>query len=164
MRNGQKFNLSMSNCGKFGWISDLKGYRYVETHPVTGKPWPKMPMTIKTIAISLAEEAGFTSFKLDACLINYYVGSDRLGLHQDKDELDFAQPIVSISLGDSASFIFGGLKKTDPVTKYKLKSGDCVVFGDEDRLNYHGIKKIFPGTSNLIPNGGRFNLTLRQVY
>lgn len=161
---GDKFNVRITSCGKYGWVADKKGYHYVEKHPTTGKPWPAIPTTILALGISLAEEAGFRTFKPDTCLINYYTGTGRLGLHQDKDELDFSQPIVSISLGDTCVFQFGGLKRTDPLKEYKLKSGDCIVFGDDDRLAYHGVRKVVAGTNRLLPDGGRYNLTLRQVY
>lgn len=162
-KNGQKFNLRLTNCGTHGWLSDEKGYRYEAAHPETKKPWPAMPQSIHDLAVALAKESGFSTFRPEVCLINHYEGTGRLGMHQDKDELDFSAPIVSVSLGDECIFQFGGVKKTDPVKDYRLKSGDCVVWGGDLRLAYHGVKKIVPGSSTLLPNGGRYNLTVRQV-
>lgn len=163
MKNGQKFNLRLTNCGSHGWFSDDKGYHYSPTHPETKKPWPAMPQSIHDLSVALAKECGFETFKPQSCLINHYEGTGRLGLHQDKDELDFSQPIVSISLGDECIFQFGGIKRTDPITDHRLKSGDCVVWGGDLRLAYHGVKKVIAGSCNLLPNGGRYNLTIRQV-
>lgn len=163
MKTGSKFRVQLTSCGSHGWWSDDTGYRYTETHPVTGKPWPAIPKSISDLAIELSKDYGCDNFEPQSCLINYYSDDGRLGLHQDKDEEALAQPVVSISLGDSCIFQFGGPERDDPLVEYELRSGDCVVFGGPDRLAYHGVKRIKPKTSNLLPNGGRYNLTIRQV-
>ena len=159
-RSGKKMSVRMTNCGPLGWVTDKDGgYRYQATHPVTGKPWPAMPGALLKL---WREVAGYPA-PPEACLVNYYVGGAKMGLHQDKDEDDFAAPVVSVSLGDSAIFLVGGLTRKDPTQALELRSGDVVVLGGDDRLAYHGIDRILPGTSALLPEGGRLNLTLRQV-
>lgn len=160
MQNGTKFNISITNCGDWGWISDKDGYRYVDRHPVTKNKWPELPKLIKDLAYHSALEAGFPKFEPDSCLINHYKATGKLGLHKDKDELDFGQPIVSISLGDSAIFQY---KVDNNLIDQKLNSGDILVIGNEHRLVEHGIKKIIDRTSSLVPGGGRINLTLRRA-
>lgn len=163
MKTGSEFHVQLTNAGKYGWYSDETGYHYADVHPITKAPWPEMPWVIAKLAIELARGAGFDSFRPESCLINYYTDDGRLGIHQDRDEEALDQPVVSISLGDTCVFQFGGLKRSDPLSHYRLKSGDCVVFGGEDRLAYHGVKQIMSRSSNLLPNGGRYNLTIRQV-
>lgn len=159
-RSGKPMSVRMTNCGPLGWVTDKeRGYRYQATHPVTGKPWPQMPQMLLDL---WAEVSGYP-FPPEACLVNYYTADAKMGLHQDKDEEDFAAPVLSVSLGDSGIFRVGGKSRKDPTTKYELKSGDVVVLGGEDRLAFHGIDRILPGTSDLLPEGGRFNLTLRRV-
>jgi len=159
-RSGKKMSVRMTNCGPLGWVTDRDGgYRYQATHPVTGKPWPAMPGALLKL---WREVAGYPA-PPEACLVNYYVGGAKMGLHQDKDEDDFAAPVVSVSLGDSAIFLIGGLTRKDPTQAIELRSGDVVVLGGDDRLAYHGIDRILPGTSALLPEGGRLNLTLRRV-
>jgi alkylated DNA repair protein (DNA oxidative demethylase) len=159
-RSGKPMSVRMTNCGPLGWVTDKSlGYRYQATHPVTGKPWPAMPEALLKL---WREVAGYPA-PPQACLVNYYVGDAKMGLHQDKDEEDFAAPVVSVSLGDSAIFRVGGLARKDPMHALELKSGDVVVLAGEDRLAYHGIDHILPGTSALLPEGGRLNLTLRRV-
>jgi alkylated DNA repair protein (DNA oxidative demethylase) len=159
-RSGKKMSVRMTNCGPLGWVTDKDGgYRYQATHPVTGKPWPAMPGALLRL---WREVAGYPA-PPEACLVNYYVGGAKMGLHQDKDEDDFAAPVVSVSLGDSAIFLIGGLTRKDPTQALELRSGDVVVLGGDDRLDYHGIDRILPGTSALLPEGGRLNLTLRRV-
>jgi len=159
-RSGKKMSVRMTNCGPLGWVTDKDGgYRYQATHPVTGKPWPAMPGALLKL---WREVAGYPA-PPEACLVNYYVGGAKMGLHQDKDEDDFAAPVVSVSLGDSAIFLIGGLTRKDPTHALELRSGDVVVLGGDDRLAYHGIDRILPGTSALLPEGGRLNLTLRRV-
>jgi DNA oxidative demethylase len=159
-RSGKKMSVRMTNCGPLGWVTDKDGgYRYQATHPVTGKPWPAMPGALLKL---WREVAGYPA-PPEACLVNYYVGGAKMGLHQDKDEDDFAAPVVSVSLGDSAIFLIGGLTRKDPTQALELRSGDVVVLGGDDRLAYHGIDRILPGTSALLPEGGRLNLTLRRV-
>ena len=159
-RSGKPMSVRMTNCGPLGWVTDKEqGYRYQATHPVTSKPWPAMPQAL----LDLWREVADYPADPEACLVNYYVGDAKMGLHQDKDEEDFAAPVVSVSLGDSAVFRVGGLTRKDPTHAFELKSGDVVVLSGDDRLAYHGIDRILPGTSDLLPEGGRLNLTLRRV-
>ena len=159
-RSGKPMSVRMTNCGPLGWVTDKsQGYRYQPTHPVTGEPWPAMP---KLLLDLWREVAGYPADP-EACLVNYYSGGAKMGLHQDKDEEDFAAPVVSVSLGDSAIFRVGGLTRKDKAQSLELKSGDVVVLGCDDRLAFHGIDRILPGTSALLPEGGRLNLTLRRV-
>jgi DNA oxidative demethylase len=159
-RSGKPMSVRMTNCGLLGWVTDKeRGYRYQPTHPVTGKPWPAMPEVLLKL---WREVAGYPA-PPEACLVNYYSGDAKMGLHQDKDEEDFAAPVVSVSLGDSAIFRVGGLTRKDETQALELKSGDVVVLGGNDRLAFHGIDRILPGTSALLPEGGRLNLTLRRV-
>jgi DNA oxidative demethylase len=159
-RSGKPMSVRMTNCGPLGWVTDKEqGYRYQATHPVTGKPWPAMPQALLDLWADIARYPA----PPEACLVNYYLGDAKMGLHQDKDEEDFAAPVVSVSLGDSAVFRVGGLTRKDPTHAFELKSGDVVVLGGDDRLAYHGIDRILPGTSDLLPEGGRLNLTLRRV-
>jgi DNA oxidative demethylase len=159
-RSGHPMSVRMTNCGRLGWITDKEhGYRYQATHPKTGKPWPPIP----TILLDFWRELANYRAMPEACLVNYYAGSAKMGLHQDKDEEDFAAPVVSVSLGDTAIFRVGGRSRQQQTRSVELKSGDVVVLGGIDRLAYHGIDRILPGTSDLIPEGGRFNLTMRRV-
>jgi alkylated DNA repair protein (DNA oxidative demethylase) len=159
-RSGKEMSVRMTNCGPLGWVTDKeRGYRYQPTHPVTGKPWPPMPKLL----LDLWEEVAGYPAPPEACLVNYYAGAAKMGLHQDKDEEDFAAPVLSVSLGDTAIFRIGGRSRKDPTRALELKSGDVVVLGGEGRLAYHGIDRVLPGTSGLLAEGGRFNLTLRRV-
>jgi alkylated DNA repair protein (DNA oxidative demethylase) len=159
-RSGNPMSVRMTNCGPLGWVTDKeRGYRYQETHPETGKPWPAMPQMLLELWDGVADYPA----PPQACLVNYYAGSAKMGLHQDKDEEDFAAPVLSVSLGDTGLFRVGGRSRKDPTKTFELKSGDVVVLGGEDRLAYHGIDRILQGSSDLIPEGGRFNLTLRRV-
>jgi alkylated DNA repair protein (DNA oxidative demethylase) len=159
-RSGKPMSVRMTNCGPLGWVTDKgRGYRYQPTHPVTGKPWPKMPQVL----LDLWNEVSGYPAPPEACLINYYAGAAKMGLHQDKDEEDFVAPVLSVSLGDTGIFRVGGKSRKDATQTIELKSGDVVVLGGEDRLAHHGIDRIFPGTSDLLAEGGRFNLTLRRV-
>lgn len=158
-RTGKPFSVRMSNCGPLGWVSDINGYRYQPNHPETGKPWPKMPRLLTALWRDLAPEAPAP----EACLINYYEPGARMGLHQDRDEQTFAAPVVSVSLGDTATFRVGGVSRKDPTQSFRLQSGDVVVLGGEARLAFHGIDRVLKGTSTLLKNGGRINLTLRRV-
>jgi alkylated DNA repair protein (DNA oxidative demethylase) len=158
-RSGRPFTVRMSNCGPLGWVSDEAGYRYQPTHPVTGRPWPPMPDVLIAVWNDLA---GYRS-PPEACLINYYDPTAKMGLHQDRDEEDFAAPVVSLSLGDSCLFRVGGLKRGDPTRSLRLSSGDAVLLGGDARLAFHGVDRILPGTSTLLPEGGRINLTMRRV-
>jgi alkylated DNA repair protein (DNA oxidative demethylase) len=159
-RSGKLMSVRMTNCGPLGWVTDKeRGYRYQETHPVTGRPWPPIPQRL----LDLWQEVASYPAPPEACLVNYYAGAAKMGLHQDKDEQDFEAPVVSLSLGDTAIFRLGGKSRKDPTGNLELKSGDIVVLGGEDRLAFHGVDRILPGTSDLLREGGRFNLTLRRV-
>ena len=158
-RTGKPFSVRMTNCGSLGWVSDRAGYRYQPDHPETGAPWP----TIPPVLLQLWNEVSGSPTPPEACLVNFYDGSAKLGLHQDKDEADLAAPVVSVSLGDEALFRLGGLERSDPTRSFRLKSGDVLVLGGESRLAFHGVDRIYPGTSTLLPRGGRINLTLRRV-
>jgi alkylated DNA repair protein (DNA oxidative demethylase) len=159
-RSGNPMSVRMTNCGPLGWVTDKeRGYRYQATHPETGKPWPPIPQMLLDLWDGVADYP----FPPQACLVNYYTGSAKMGLHQDKDEEDFSAPVLSLSLGDTGLFRVGGRSRKDLTRTIELKSGDVVVLGGEDRLAYHGIDRILQGTSDLIPEGGRFNLTLRRV-
>jgi alkylated DNA repair protein (DNA oxidative demethylase) len=159
-RSGKPMSVRMTNCGPLGWVTDKdRGYRYQAAHPLTGKAWPAMPQAL----LDLWAEVARYSAPPEACLINYYAASAKMGLHQDRDEADFAAPVLSVSLGDSAIFRVGGLARKDPTRAFELKSGDVVVLAGKDRLAFHGIDRILPGTSSLLSEGGRINLTLRRV-
>jgi alkylated DNA repair protein (DNA oxidative demethylase) len=158
-RTGKPFSVRMTNCGRLGWVSDPEAYRYQPAHPDTGRPWPPMPAAVRTAWTDLS---GFPH-PPDACLINFYEPGARMGLHQDRDEEELAAPVVSLSLGDSALFRYGGLERRDPTRSLRLRSGDAIVFGGPARLVFHGIDRLYAGTSDLLPQGGRLNLTLRKV-
>ena len=159
---GHAMSAAMTNCGRYGWFTDAEGYRYTITDPASDLAWPEMPASYRALAINAAHKVGFKSFNPECCLINRYQSDSRMGLHQDKDEQDLTAPIVSISLGISAEFLFGGFKRREPTQKVLLHHGDIVVWGGEDRLRYHGIKKILQQTHPLTEIY-RFNLTFRQV-
>jgi alkylated DNA repair protein (DNA oxidative demethylase) len=160
-------SVAMTNCGALGWVSDKKGYRYTALDPITGLPWPPMPASFQALARTAAAEAGYVDFVPDACLINRYLPAARMSLHQDKDEQDFNQPIVSVSLGMPATFLFGGAKRSDKPIKILLQHGDVVVWGGKSRLNYHGVLPL--QAINIQTNGHaafracRFNLTFRKA-
>ena len=157
---GKEMSVRMTNCGTLGWVTDKdQGYRYQATHPVTGKPWPAIPDRLLTLWHDLAEYPQ----PPEACLVNFYSDTAKMGQHQDRDENDFAAPVVSVSLGDACQFRFGGTKRTDKTQSIRLASGDVVVLGGEGRLAFHGVDRIYPGTSTLLKNTGRINLTLRRV-
>jgi alkylated DNA repair protein (DNA oxidative demethylase) len=158
-RTGTPFSVRMTNCGSLGWVSDINGYRYDGTHPMTGEDWPPMPGILLTIWQNLADYAA----PPEACLINVYSPAARMGLHQDRDEEDFAAPVVSLSLGDTCIFRLGGTSRRDPTVSFRLASGDAMVLSGEKRLAFHGVDRIIPGTSTLLPQGGRINLTMRRV-
>jgi alkylated DNA repair protein (DNA oxidative demethylase) len=158
-RTGRPFSVRMTNLGQLGWVSDRSGYRYQPLHPDTGQAWPPMPEAILAIWRRVAEYPADP----EACLVNMYRQGARMGLHQDADEEDFAAPVVSISLGDTAVFRIGGKTRGGPTQTLKLSSGDVLVMGGAARLSYHGIDRVLPGTSTLLVGGGRINLTLRRV-
>jgi DNA oxidative demethylase len=152
-------SVRMTNCGPLGWMTDEKGYRYQETHPATGAPWPPIP----GILLEAWRELAFYPRPPQACLVNFYGPDARMGLHQDRDEEDFDAPVVSLSLGDICMFRIGGTTRQAPTRSFRLASGDAVVLGGEARLVFHGVDRVIPGTSRLLAEGGRINLTLRRV-
>ncbi len=159
-RSGKPMSVKMTNCGALGWVTDKTGgYRYQETHPETGDAWPEMPVKLQEVWESL------TAYPVlpQACLINYYDPSAKMGLHQDRDEEDFDAPVLSISLGDDCLFRVGGNSRKAPTMSFRLKSGDVVLLSGESRLAFHGVDRIYPGTSSLLKKEGRINLTLRRV-
>jgi len=159
-RSGRPMSVRMTNAGALGWVTDKeRGYRYQAVHPVTGAPWPQIPKRLLDLWAELADYP----HPPEACLVNYYADAARMGLHQDRDEDDFDAPVLSVSLGDSAIFRVGGTTRKGPSRTVELKSGDVVVLGGADRLAYHGVDRVLPGTSGLLDEGGRFNLTLRRV-
>ena len=158
-RSGKLLSVRMSNCGALGWISDEAGYRYTPTHPETGRPWPPIPaMLLK----AWRDLAGYPH-PPEACLINFYGPGARMGLHQDRDEQNFSAPVLSLSLGDTGQFRIGGLRRNDPTGSVLLQSGDAMLLAGAARLAFHGVDRVLAGTSTLLPQGGRFNLTLRRV-
>lgn len=159
-KSGQPMRVAMTNAGCLGWYTDKDGgYRYIARHPETGAPWPAIPPSVRDVWRAVSGSA----LDPECCLINLYRGATKMGLHQDRDEQDFSQPVVSISLGDTALFRIGGAARKDPTTSLRLASGDVAVLGGAARLAFHGIDRVYPGTSRLIPGGGRINLTLRRV-
>jgi alkylated DNA repair protein (DNA oxidative demethylase) len=159
-RTGKKFSVRMTNFGPLGWVSDAaKGYRYEKTHPVTAEAWPPIPESL----LELWNETTHYGVPPEACLVNLYREGARMGLHRDQDEAAIDAPVLSVSLGDSAYFRFGGTRAKGSTRQLKLNSGDVLMFGGPARLRYHGIDRILPGTSTLVPGGGRINLTLRRV-
>jgi alkylated DNA repair protein (DNA oxidative demethylase) len=152
----------MTNCGNFGWVTDHTGYRYDTLDPETGKPWPAMPASFSDLAERAAVLAGFAAFSPDACLINRYQPGARMSLHQDKDEQDFGSPIVSVSLGLPATFLFGGLKRTDRPRRFRLEHGDIVVWGGPTRLAFHGVAPLADGEHGRMGRQ-RINLTFRRA-
>jgi alkylated DNA repair protein (DNA oxidative demethylase) len=159
---GHTMSVAMTNCGRVGWVSDASGYRYDPIDPDSGKPWPALPSTFLDLARRAAEQGGFTDFAPDACLINRYKPGAKLSLHQDKDELDLGAPIVSVSLGLPATFLFGGFSRSDPVMRYRLTHGDVVVWGGPARLAYHGVAPL-PDGEHPVMGGQRINLTFRKT-
>jgi alkylated DNA repair protein (DNA oxidative demethylase) len=161
---GFTMSVAMTNCGTLGWVTDRTGYRYTTHDPVSGKPWPAMPLSFIQLAQQAASEAGFDGFLPDACLINQYKVGARMSLHQDKNELDFTQPIVSVSLGLPAIFQFGGFKRADKTIRIPLNHGDIVVWGGESRLRYHGVLPLKAGMNKMPAFGEhRINLTFRKA-
>lgn len=158
-KSGRPFSVRMTNMGSLGWVSDRAGYRYQATHPVTGRPWPPIPALLLQI---WRQVAGYPHDP-EACLMNVYDSTAKMGLHQDRDEAELAAPVVSVSLGDTALFRIGGTERGGKTRSIKLSCGDVFVFGGPARLSYHGIDRIYPGTSRLLKNGGRINLTMRRV-
>jgi len=157
---GTPLTVQMSNCGSLGWFTDReKGYRYEARHPLTAQPWPSIP----PLAQKAWADLSAYPHPPEACLINYYGAAAKMGLHQDRDETALLAPVVSLSLGDTCLFRFGGQNRKDPTRSIQLKSGDAIVLGGPARLAFHGVDRLLPGSSSLLAEGGRFNLTLRRV-
>lgn len=159
-RSGRPMSVRMTNCGRLGWVTDReRGYRYQAEHPATGGRWPAMPASLRQIWEDLAHYP----HEAEACLVNFYDAGARMGLHQDRDEEVFEAPVVSISLGDSCLFRVGTPSRSGPTMSFRLASGDVVILSGASRLAYHGVDRIHAGTSTLLKQGGRINLTLRRV-
>ncbi len=160
---GYTMSVAMTNCGRVGWVSDRTGYRYDPVDPDTGVPWPAMPAAFLNLAANAAVQAGFAHYDPDACLINRYVAGAKLSLHQDRDENDRWAPIVSVSLGLPAVFLWGGKRRSDPVRRLRIESGDVVVWGGPARFIYHGVAPLADGQHPLT-GATRINLTFRKVF
>ncbi len=159
-KTGKPMSVRMTNCGPLGWVADQHGgYRYQPTHPETGRPWPPMPQVLLDM---WARQSGWPE-PPQACLVNLYEGAARMGMHQDRDEQDLAAPVLSLSLGDSCLFRVGGTSRGGPTRSFRLESGDLVVLGGAARMLFHGVDRIYRNSSDLLPEGGRINLTLRRV-
>jgi alkylated DNA repair protein (DNA oxidative demethylase) len=159
---GYRMSVAMTNCGGFGWVSDRSGYRYDPNDPDSGKPWPEMPPVFRELAGQAAAQAGFAGFRPEACLVNCYEPGARLSLHHDRDENNYDAPIVSVSLGLPATFLWGGLKRADKTVRYRLEHGDVVVWGGPSRLAFHGVAPLADGEHALLGRR-RVNLTFRKV-
>jgi alkylated DNA repair protein (DNA oxidative demethylase) len=159
---GHSMQVAMTNCGTFGWCSDRRGYRYDRLDPQTGMPWPALPEAFLRLAADAAREAGFDGYLPDACLINLYAPGTRLSLHQDRDEDDRVAPIVSVSLGLPATFLFGGFARGEGTLRVPLAHGDVVVWGGADRMRFHGVLPVKPGFHDVLGDR-RINLTFRKV-
>jgi len=159
---GFRMSVAMTNCGRAGWVTDRKGYRYDLVDPITGHAWPPMPVLFRGLAVRAAQAAGFAGFEPDACLINRYEPGTRLSLHRDENERDMTAPIVSVSLGLPAVFLFGGNSRSDSPRRVRLHSGDVVVWGGPDRLVYHGVAPLAEG-DDPVTGRCRINLTLRKA-
>ena len=159
---GHQMSVAMTNCGSVGWVTDRSGYRYDGADPESAKPWPAMPPSFRALAGQAADQAGFGGFSPDACLINRYQPGARMSLHQDKDELDLGAPIVSVSIGLPAVFLFGGLQRSDKPRRFRLEHGDIAVWGGPSRLAFHGVAPLADGEHALIGRQ-RINLTFRKT-
>jgi alkylated DNA repair protein (DNA oxidative demethylase) len=159
---GHQMSVAMTNCGGLGWVTDRSGYRYDAIDPESGRPWPEMPPLFRKLAREAADEVGFAGFSPDACLINRYQPGARMSLHQDKDEGDFGAPIVSVSLGLPAIFLFGGSKRSDKPRRFRLEHGDIAVWGGPARLAFHGVAPLADGEHALLGRQ-RINLTFRKA-
>jgi len=159
---GYEMSVAMTNCGSLGWVTDRTGYRYDAIDPTTGRSWPAMPKIFRELAGQAAEQAGFASFRPEACLVNCYEPGARLSLHQDRDEENYDEPIVSVSLGLPATFLWGGLKRTDRPVRYRLVHGDVIVWGGPSRLTFHGVAPLADGEHELLGRR-RINLTFRKA-
>ncbi len=158
-RTGKQLSVRNTNLGSLGWVSDIKGYRYQTHHPETGRAWPAIPQVL----LDLWTDVSNYDAPPEACLVNWYEADSRLGLHIDADESVKDAPVVSVSLGSRALFRLGGLERNSPTSSMRLASGDVVVLGGQSRRAYHGVDRIYPESSTLVPGGGRINLTMRRV-
>jgi len=159
---GYQMSVAMTNCGALGWVTDRTGYRYDGIDPASGKPWPEMPSIFRELAGQAAAQAGFAGFWPEACLVNRYEPGARLSLHQDRDEKNYDEPIVSVSLGLPATFLWGGLKRSNKTVRYRLEHGDVVVWGGASRLTFHGVAPLADGDHALLGKQ-RINLTFRKA-
>jgi alkylated DNA repair protein (DNA oxidative demethylase) len=159
---GKMMSVAMTNCGAAGWVTDRRGYRYAATDPQTGRAWPAMPVLFRDLAVKAAEAAGFEDFAPDVCLVNCYVPGAKMTLHQDRDEADFSAPIVSVSLGLPAVFLWGGATRGNKASHVQLVSGDVLVWGGAQRLNFHGVLPLHAGIHPLL-GSSRVNLTFRKA-
>jgi len=162
-KTGGFTSAAITNCGEAGWWSDRRGYRYETTNPTTGVPWPKMPRGFLDAVALAVRDTPWPAFTPDACLINFYEPGAKMGLHQDRDEKDFAHPIVTVCLGDDADFLVGGPKRADKTVPVVVGSGDVMIMGGAGRLYFHAIRKIYPGTGPLPDVRGRYSLTFRKA-
>ncbi len=162
-KGGGQTSAAMTNCGEVGWWSDSKGYRYTPVNPVTGLSWPSIPDQFSEVIQQVKAQSPWPDFRPDACLINWYGEGAKMGLHQDRDERDFSQPIITVCLGDSADFMVGGFARADKATALKVASGDILIMGGASRMRFHGIRKIYPSTSPLPEIAGRYSLTFRKA-
>ena len=163
VKGGGQTSAAMTNCGPLGWWSDAKGYRYEPANPADGLPWPPIPDVFIYVVQQVTAKSPWPGFSPDACLINYYGEGAKMGLHQDKDEADFAQPIITVCLGDSADFMVGGFQRADKPVIFKVASGDVLLMGGASRMRFHGVRKVHAGTSPIPGLGGRYSLTFRKA-
>ena len=157
------FSAEITNCGDVGWWSDSRGYRYTESQPGSGAPWPKIPPTFISVLAEIVAGTPWPEFTADACLINHYPPGAKMGLHQDKDEADFSQPIVTVCLGAAADFLVGGFARTEKPVVFTVESGDVILMGGDSRMRFHGVRKIYRGSSPLPALDGRISLTFRKA-
>jgi alkylated DNA repair protein (DNA oxidative demethylase) len=157
------FSAAITNCGAVGWWSDQRGYRYIPAQPDGGPPWPPMPDLFRQVVAALVADTPWAGFTPDCCLINFYGPGAKMGLHQDKDERDFTQPIVTVSLGDTADFLVGGPKRNDKAQAFSFHSGDVLLMGPPSRMLFHGVRKVHAGTSPIPSLAGRYSLTFRKA-
>lgn len=160
-KSGKSFSAKITNCGNFGWWSDQKGYRYTKTDPYTGLPWPSMPKYLLNTIKNFVKTSKYKDFRPNSCLINFYESNDKMGIHQDKDEVNLTHPIITISLGASADFIIGGFFRSENKMILKVNSGSILVLGDKSRMRFHGVRKIHQNTSPISALKGRISLTFR---
>lgn len=162
-KGGGYTSAAITNCGAAGWWSDAKGYRYETLNPATVHPWPAMPDIFLNVVAAVAKDSPWPDFTPDACLINFYEAKAKMGLHQDRDEKDFAHPIITVCLGDDADFQVGGFARGDKAMNVLVRSGDVMLMGGDSRMRFHGIRKIYAGTSPIDDVNGRYSLTFRKA-